>query len=146
MNIKFHTDKKRKFNYNKINIDDISWINKKVNLVSNKNNRNDKELNKIINNNPNNSVKICILDSRNNKDSNNIKYINASKSIKKIKINDYYCLETKIGNRLPYIASPLKRKEYKDFSLMNFDSYNIVPIVLPNIENIRKTKTKELKY
>ena len=95
MNIKFHTDKKRKFAYNRNNIEDISWINHKLNLVININiNRNDKELNKIIkiiNNNPNNSLKNCILGNTNNKDSNNIKYINASKSIKKIKINDYYC-------------------------------------------------------
>ena len=99
MNIKFHTDKKRKFTYNRNNIEDISWINQKLNLVININiNRNDKELNKIIkiiNNNPNNSLKNCILGNTNNKDSNNIKYINASKSIKKIKINDYYCFRNK---------------------------------------------------
>ena len=68
------------------------------------------------------------------------------KVLKKLKLMIIIAFETKIGNRLPHIASPLKRKEYKDFFLMNADNCNIVPIVLPNIEKIGKTKTRELKY
>ena len=148
LNKKFVTDKKNKLNFRKINVDNISSIKKKINFNKNNNNQpNDEEIKTIKNINPNTSVQNFNVDINTNKDLINSKLGNDNKTKKINKINNYNYLEKQhIINRLPHIASPHKRNDFNlhDFSFNNIDNFNIVPIVLPNIENIKKTKN--IKY
>jgi serine/threonine protein kinase len=148
LNKKFVTDKKNKLNFRKINVDNISSIKKKINFNKNNNNQpNDEEIKTIKNINPNTSVQNFNVDINTNKDLINSKLGNDNKTKKINKINNYNYLEKQhIINRLPHIASPHKRNDFNlhDFSFNNIDNFNIVPIVLPNIENIKKTNN--IKY
>ena len=149
LNKKFVTDKKNKLNFRKINVDNISSIKKKINFNKNNNNNqpNDEEIKTIKNINPNTSVQNFNVDINTNKDLINSKLGNDNKTKKINKINNYNYLEKQhIINRLPHIASPHKRNDFNlhDFSFNNIDNFNIVPIVLPNIENIKKTNN--IKY
>ena len=148
LNKKFVTDKKKKLNFRKINVDNISSIKKKINFNKNNNNQpNDEEIKTIKNINPNTSVQNFNVDINTNKDLINSKLGNDNKTKKINKINNYNYLEKQhIINRLPHIASPHKRNDFNlhDFSFNNIDNFNIVPIVLPNIENIKKTNN--IKY
>ena len=148
LNKKFVTDKKNKLNFRKINVDNISSIKKKINFNKNSNNQpNDEEIKTIKNINPNTSVQNFNVDINTNKDLINSKLGNDNKTKKINKINNYNYLEKQhIINRLPHIASPHKRNDFNlhDFSFNNIDNFNIVPIVLPNIENIKKTNN--IKY
>ena len=148
LNKKFVTDKKNKLNFRKINVDNISSIKKKINFNKNNNNQpNDEEIKTIKNINPNTSVQNFNVDINKNKELNNSKLGNDNKTKKINKINNYNYLEKQhIINRLPHIASPHKRNDFNlhDFSFNNIDNFNIVPIVLPNIENIKKTNN--IKY
>ena len=148
LNKKFVTDKKNKLNFRKINVDNISSIKKKINFNKNNNNQpNDEEIKTIKNINPNISVQNFNVDINANKELNNSKLGNDNKTKKINKINNYNYLEKQhIINRLPHIASPHKRNDFNlhDFSFNNIDNFNIVPIVLPNIENIKKTNN--IKY
>ena len=148
LNKKFVTDKKNKLNFRKINVDNISSIKKKINFNKNNNNQQNEEKIKTIKNiNPNTSVQNFNVDINKNKELNNSKLGNDNKTKKINKINNYNYLEKQhIINRLPHIASPHKRNDFNlhDFSFNNIDNFNIVPIVLPNIENIKKTNN--IKY
>ena len=148
LNKKFVTDKKNKLNFRKINVDNISSIKKKINFNKNNNNQpNDEEIKTIKNINPNTSVQNFNVDINTNKDLINSKLGNDNKTKKINKINNYNYLEKQhIINRLPHIASPHKRNDFNlhDFSFNNIDNFNIVPIVLPNIENIKKKNN--IKY
>ena len=149
---KFPTDKKVNINFKKFNIQNISSINRKLNLFckrtnnqkNNNINNNSNDTNIIKNNNPNNSVQNFNLNIKYNKELNNNKQIKDSLLNKNNnnKINNYYYLDKNFKNRLPHIVSPRRRKELnlQEFSLNNIENYNIVPIVLPNIENIKKSK------
>ena len=153
---KFYTDKKVNLNFKKFNIQNISSINRKLNLCykntnnqknnnnNNSTNNNNNDTNIIKNNNPNSSVQNFNVNIKNNKESNFNKQIKDSILNKNNnnKINNYYYLDKNYKNRLPHIVSPRRRKELnlQEFSLNNIENYNIVPIVLPNIENIKKVK------
>ena len=148
LNKKFVTVKKNKLNLRKINVDNISSIKKKINFNKNNNNQpNDEEIKTIKNIKPNTSVQNFNVDINTNKELNNSKLGNDNKAKKINKINNYNYLEKQyIINRLPHIASPHKINDFNlhDFSFNNIDNFNIVPIVLPNIENIKKTNN--IKY
>ena len=151
---KFSTDKKVNLNFKKFNIQNISSINRKLNIFykntnnqknnnnnSNSNNTNDKNI--IKNNNPNNSVQNFNVNIKYNKESNsNMQIKDSVLNNNHNNINNYYYFDKNAKNRLPHIASPWRRKELnlQEFSLNNIENYNIVPIVLPNIENIKKVK------
>ena len=147
---KFSTDKKSNLNFKKYKGQNISSINRKLNLLpkSNNNQKNNNEIYFFQNNNPNNSVKNFNENPKSNKKSNNIKSSKQVNDVKEAKFNqsnkikNYYFIERNIKNRLPHIVSPRKRKEFyfQKFSLHNIENINIVPIILPNIENLKKVK------
>ena len=144
LNKRFSTDKKRHFNFNKINFRNISSLNPKLNIINKNNNfsKNNNEIN-IKNDNQNNSVLHLNTKTNSNREFSNLNL----KENKNIKIDNYNYLDKNLRKRLPYIASPRRRKEYKfdEFSLNNIiGNYNIVPIILPNITNIKRVKN--LRY
>ena len=148
LNKKFLTDKKVNLNPQKINLQNISLINRKLSLIYKNTNirRNTKEGNMLKINNTNNSVQNFNANVKKNKETdnnnNNYKKVYEINTNKNIKINNYNYFYKNIKNRLPHIISPRKRKDFgfQEFSLNNIENYNIVPIVLPNIENIKKVK------
>ena len=144
---KFSTDKKLNSNFQKFKGKKVSSIASRLNLLpKSNNNQNNNAINYFQNNNPNNSVQIFNLNNKDNKESNNnnrqAKELNEVKFNKNNKISNFYYFERNIRNRLPHIVSPRKRKEFnfQEFSFHNMGNINIVPIVLPNIENIKKVK------
>ena len=147
-NKKFLTDQKMNFNFKKFNMENISLINRKINLINNKNNnnnnpRNANDLSLLKNNNSNNSLQNCNINIKNKEiNNNNLKRTKDEKINKNLKINNYNFKEGHLRNNLPHIVSPRKRKEFnlQEYSLNNIENYNIVPIILPNIENIQKVK------
>ena len=144
LNKRFSTDKKRHFNFNKINFRNISSLNPKLSIINKNNNfsKNNNEIN-IKNDNQNNSVLHLNTKTNSNREFSNLNL----KENKNIKIDNYNYLDKNLRKRLPYIASPRRRKEYKfdEFSLNNIiGNYNIVPIILPNITNIKRVKN--LRY
>jgi hypothetical protein len=69
------------------------------------------------------------------------------KANKMNKIQNYYHLEKYKKDGLPHIVSPRRRRELNihQFSFNNeFENYNIVPIILPNIDTIKNVKN--VKY
>ena len=144
---KFGTDKKRGFSFKKLNFQNISSINKNLNLINKKNNNNKKdniETNINKNNNPNNSVQNFNIN--NKEQNNNNKITKDTKVNKNAKIHNYYYLDKNIKNRLPHIVSPRRRNDLniQQFSFNEIENYNIVPIILPNIETIKNVKN--LRY
>ena len=147
-NKKFLTDQKMNFNFKKFNMENISLINRKINLINNKNNnnnnpRNANDLSLLKNNNSNNSLQNCNINIKNKEiNNNNLKKTKDEKINKNLKINNYNFKDGHLRNNLPHIVSPRKRKEFnlQEYSLNNIENYNIVPIILPNIENIQKVK------
>ena len=148
-NKKFLTDQKMNFNFKKFNMENISLINRKINLINNKNNnnnnpRNANDLSLLKNNNSNNSLQNCNINIKNKEinNNNNLKRTKDEKINKNLKINNYNFKDGHLRNNLPHIVSPRKRKEFnlQEYSLNNIENYNIVPIILPNIENIQKVK------
>ena len=148
-NKKFLTDQKMNFNFKKFNMENISLINRKINLINNKNNnnnnpRNANDLSLLKNNNSNNSLQNCNTNIKNKEinNNNNLKRTKDEKINKNLKINNYNFKDGHLRNNLPHIVSPRKRKEFnlQEYSLNNIENYNIVPIILPNIENIQKVK------
>jgi serine/threonine protein kinase len=145
------TDKKiGGFNLKKSNFENISSINNKFNLINRKYTNNRKKnietnVNKN-NNNPNNSFQNININ-QNNKDVNINKSIKVLKANKMNKIHNYYHLEKYKKDGLPHIVSPRRRRELNihQFSFNNeFENYNIVPIILPNIDTIKNVKN--VKY
>ena len=138
---KFCTDKKRGFSFKKLNL-----INKKFNLINKKNNnkKNNIDTNINKNNNPNNSVQNFNIN--NKEQNNNNKITKDTKTNKNVKIHHYYYLDKNIKNRLPHIVSPRRRNDLniQQFSFNEIENYNIVPIILPNIETIKNVKN--LRY
>ena len=147
-NKKFLTEQKMNFNFKKFNMENISLINRKINLINNKNNnnnnpRNANDLSLLKNNNSNNSLQNCNINIKNKEiNNNNLKRTKDEKINKNLKINNYNFKDGHLRNNLPHIVSPRKRKEFnlQEYSLNNIENYNIVPIILPNIENIQKVK------
>ena len=147
-NKKFLTDQKMNFNFKKFNMENISLINRKINLINNKNNnnnnpRNANDLSLLKNNNSNNSLQNFNINIKNKEiNNNNLKKTKDEKINKNLKINNYNFKDGHLRNNLPHIVSPRKRKEFnlQEYSLNNIENYNIVPIILPNIENIQKVK------
>ena len=148
-NKKFLTDQKMNFNFNKFNMENISLINRKINLINNKNNnnnnnpRNANDLSLLKNNNSNNSLQNFNINIKNKEiNNNNLKKTKDEKINKNLKINNYNFKDGHLRNNLPHIVSPRKRKEFnlQEYSLNNIENYNIVPIILPNIDNIQKVK------
>ncbi len=148
-NKKFLTDQKMNFNFKKFDMENISLINRKINLINNKNNnnnnpRNANDLSLLKNNNSNNSLQNCNINIKNKEinNNNNLKKTKDEKINKNLKINNYNFKDGHLRNNLPHIVSPRKRKEFnlQEYSLNNIENYNIVPIILPNIENIQKVK------
>ena len=130
-------------------MENISLINRKINLINNKNNnnnnpRNANDLSLLKNNNSNNSLQNCNINIKNKEinNNNNLKRTKDEKINKNLKINNYNFKDGHLRNNLPHIVSPRKRKEFnlQEYSLNNIENYNIVPIILPNIENIQKVK------
>ena len=135
LNKKFLTDKK----------ENILLMNRKLSLIYKKANnpRNTNESSILKNNNSNNSLQNFNVNLKKNKETNNnIKKMNEININKNLKVNNYNYLDKNTKNSLPHIISPRKRKEmyFQEFSLNNIENYNIVPIVLPNIEYIKKVK------
>ena len=144
-NKKFLTDQKMNFNFKKFNMENISLINRKINLINNNNNnpRNANDLSLLKNNNSNNSLQNFNINIKNKEiNNNNLKKTKDEKINKNLKINNYNFKDGHLRNNLPHIVSPRKRKEFnlQEYSLNNIENYNIVPIILPNIENIQKVK------
>ena len=148
-NKKFLTDQKMNFNFKKFNMENISLINRKINLINNKNNnnnnnpRNANDLSLLKNNNSNNSLQNFNINIKNKEiNNNNLKKTKDEKINKNLKINNYNFKDGHLRNNLPHIVSPRKRKEFnlQEYSLNNIENYNIVPIILPNIDNIQKVK------
>ena len=147
-NKKFLTEQKMNFNFKKFNMENISLINRKINLINNKNNnnnnpRNANDLSLLKNNNSNNSLQNFNINIKNKEiNNNNLKKTKDEKINKNLKINNYNFKDGHLRNNLPHIVSPRKRKEFnlQEYSLNNIENYNIVPIILPNIENIQKVK------
>ena len=144
-NKKFLTDQKMNFNFKKFNMENISLINRKINLINNNNNnpRNANDLSLLKNNNSNNSLQNFNINIKNKEiNNNNLKKTKDEKINKNLKINNYNFKDGHLRNNLPHIVSPRKRKEFnlQEYSLNNVENYNIVPIILPNIENIQKVK------
>ena len=147
-NKKFLTEQKMNFNFKKFNMENISLINRKINLINNKNNnnnnpRNANDLSLLKNNNSNNSLQNFNINIKNKEiNNNNLKRTKDEKINKNLKINNYNFKDGHLRNNLPHIVSPRKRKEFnlQEYSLNNIENYNIVPIILPNIENIQKVK------
>ena len=145
LNKKFLTDKKINLNLQKFNLQNVSLMNRKLSLIYKKANnpRNTNEAIIVKNNNSNNSVQNFNVNLKKNKEiNNNIKKIDEINIVKNLKVNNYDYLDKNTKNGLPHIISSRKRKEFcfQEFSLNNIENYNIVPIVLPNIENIKKVK------
>ena len=157
---KFGTDKKRGISFKKINFQNISSINKKLNFINQNNNQkiiNETNINRN-NNNPNSSVQNFNMNSNNkevisnnsNSNNNSNKMIRDRKTNKLNKIPNYYHNMERSSNNnksgLPNIISPHRRRELNipQFSFNEMESYNIVPIILPNIETIKNVKN--LRY
>ena len=147
---KYGTDKKNGgFTFKRLNFQNISSINKKLNVINPKNNNQNKNVetnvNKKSNNNSNNSVQNFNIN-QNNKEINSNISIKDMKTNKINKIHNYQHLERNNKNGLPHIASPRKRRELNihQFSFNNdIENYNIVPIILPNIDTIKNVKNQK---
>ena len=147
---KYGTDKKNGgFTFKRLNFQNISSINKKLNVINPKNNNQNKNVetnvNKKNNNISNNSVQNFNIN-QNNKEVNNNKSTKDIKANKINKIHNYQHLERNNKNGLPHISSPRKRRELNihQFSFNNdIENYNIVPIILPNIDTIKNFKNQK---